>query len=356
MWRRRMAHTSATRRIGVRMVGLLVVFRIGGYFPHKHNCSSLVNIDTAPDKELHHSSVVIKKRGGSYGNISWNVVDWQDPISSEESSKFACTMTPFKSFASGEEAQMCVHTFSDLVSNEIKSQKRWPDCNILPDLWNVAGKHDDKDESYYIDIGANIGSCVMEMLLGTNARIIAFEPHPMNLYNLKVTVSKLDRSYQDRLMLFPVGLGASTSTSTIYAGEDNIANSVIGNIVKDYDAQQFKKDKQFMVQVERLDSILDANAIKIKLVKMDAQGFECFVLDGMGADLAQKIDVIKFEYAKNWLDGLGCVDLIPRLNKYFKIYRGFSGGQFSGGPLNASAVDKVGKAVFDLLAVRRDHL
>ncbi|KAL7545665.1 hypothetical protein ACHAWF_009013 [Thalassiosira exigua] len=212
-------------------------------------------------------------------------------------------MTTFKSFPSGEETQICVHTFSDAVSDVMKSMKRWPDCDVLPDLWNVVGEHDgDKDEPYYyIDISANIGSCVMEMLLGTNARIIVFEPYPMNLYNMKLTVSKLDRSYQDRLLLFPVGLGASTSASTIYSAEGNIGNSVIGNIIKDHNDQQFKEDEQLMIPVERLDSILDANAIKIKLVKMDAQGFECFVLDGMGSKLAQRIDAIKLEYAKKWL-------------------------------------------------------
>jgi hypothetical protein len=90
-------------------------------------------------------------------------------------------------------------------------------CDVLPKLWNDAAArrrhsssdHDDDDNisNYvYVEIGANIGSCIMEMLLATNAQIIAFEPHPMNVYNIKKTVSQLDKSYQDRLLLFPIGL------------------------------------------------------------------------------------------------------------------------------------------------------
>ena len=65
-----------------------------------------------------------------------------------------------------------------------------------------------------------------------------------------------------------------------------------------------------MVFVERLDSILYSKNIKIGLVKLDAQGFECNVLEGMGQELAQTIDVIKLEYAKKWLDAHECTDLL----------------------------------------------
>jgi hypothetical protein len=47
----------------------------------------------------------------------------------------------------------------------------------------------------------------------------------MNLYNIKKTVSQLDKSFQDRLMLFPVGLGSASGTSTIYSANNNMGNS-----------------------------------------------------------------------------------------------------------------------------------
>jgi hypothetical protein len=172
------------------------------------------------------SSIFHRREGGSNGS-SWNVVDWKHPISTEEESRFTCTWTKFQSFLSGESVPMCVHD-NDIVSNHIKQNRRWPDCDLLPVLWNIGEHRSGNNESsviYYVDIGANIGSCVMEMLLSTNASIIAFEPHPRNIYNIKKTVSLLGESYQNRLSLFPLGLGNASDMLTINSATDNLGNS-----------------------------------------------------------------------------------------------------------------------------------
>lgn len=274
---------------------------------------------------------LIKKTGG--GSKSWKVVDWDNnPITEEEEDKFNCDFVEFESASSGKSAQMCVHSFRDIVSGNIRRKKNWGDCNVLPKLWNDAGNNTDSATSpIYLEIGANIGSCVMEMLLATDAPIIAFEPHPMNLYNLKKTVSRLDKSYQDRLTLFPVGLGDAEATSTIYSANNNMGNSVIGTIIKDGASQQFDEKLQFTIHVERLDSLLSSENLDVKLMKIDAQGFECRVLDGMGEDILRKVDQIKFEYAGRWLQGQNCTDYLPRLRNHgFGIYRGKGGGKMDG--------------------------
>ena len=240
-------------------------------------------------------------------------------------------MMPFESSSSHKEAEMCVHTHSEVVSNSIRKYKRWGDCNILPSLWRESQNHHlegggDEDERVpvYMDIGANIGSCVMEMLMETDAQIIAFEPHPMNLYNLKRTLSNLGKEYQERVRLFPVGLGDQSATNTIYTPIGNMGNSIIGAQIKDFDSQVFDEKLSYTVHVERLDSILKSENIYINLVKMDVQGFECKVLEGMGPELAKKIDIIKFEWAKKWLLGQECHDLLPRLRDFgFEIYKKF---------------------------------
>lgn len=176
---------------------------------------------TPNDSAKLHDLKAIKTKEGHFNGSSWKVVDWKDPISDDERSKFACDMVTFNSSFSGKDAQMCVHTFRDIVSGNIRRNKHWGDCDILPQVWEDLGSSEDgaQEDDVYVEIGANIGSCVMEMLLGTNAKIIAFEPHPMNVFNLKSTVSKLDQSYQDRLLLFPIGLGAEEGSFTIYSGK-----------------------------------------------------------------------------------------------------------------------------------------
>jgi hypothetical protein len=58
---------------------------------------------------------------------------------------------------------MCVYADDDGISRTIRSDKYLSHCYILPMLWKD-GDHDETDKSlYYVEIGANIGSCVMEM-------------------------------------------------------------------------------------------------------------------------------------------------------------------------------------------------
>jgi FkbM family methyltransferase len=248
----------------------------------------------------------------------WQVVDFEHGI--EESNQFKCEWTTFRS-TSGESAQMCVHPKEQdvYVRGSIQELGRWTDCVILPDIWNNLHK---EQNSVYLDIGANIGSCVMEMLLSTDAKIIAFEPHPMNLFNIISTMSKMDDQYKKRLTLIPIGLGGQTLTSTIFAADNNMGNSVIGNFAKDTEDQRFPENLQFQVHIERLDSILDAKNLHIPLVKLDVQGFECHVMEGMGYEIAQTIDTIKFEFATPWLHRQNCTNLLSRMRDYgFGIYK-----------------------------------
>jgi hypothetical protein len=131
-------------------------------------------------------------------------------------------------------------------------------------------------------------------------------------------------------------------------------DAVIGKVIRDYPSQRFDKINQFTVHVERLDSILIPKDMKIGLLKMDVQGFECRALEGMGDDVAGIIDVMKFEYSRTWLNELGCFDLIPRLMNSFDIYKNIHGGVFSG-LMNSVDVEVIANthSGFDLFASKR---
>ncbi|KAL7518983.1 hypothetical protein ACHAWX_003776 [Stephanocyclus meneghinianus] len=274
---------------------------------------------------------------------TWRLVDWSNPISPEEKEKFSCEMIPFVAAKSGQKLQICGHSFNKVLTDAVKKEQRWRDCNILPDLWTADGMVD--NDSWYIDIGANIGTCLMEMLLSTKASIVAFEPHPMNVYNIKNTVSNLGKEYQDRIMLFPVGLGSIQSNSTIYSGHDNMGNSQLGKAIKDCHSQQFHEHLQFTAFIERLDSILDTSKIdSIRFVKMDCQGFECNAVDGTGA-VAERIKYMKFEYTQKFLVAQGCTDIVPRVKKLgFDVF-------YMGDGTSA----QLGKEVFDNPRVTHEY-
>merc|ERR1712154_73033 len=178
-----------------------------------------------------------------------------------------------------------------------------------------------------------------------NASIVAFEPHPKNLLCLKETISKLEPELQNRIVLVPTALGEDQGNSTIYSAFNNMGNSVVGKIVKDYDDQKFETKMQFTIPVERFDSIMQSDLmnVDIKLMKLDAQGFECHILEGMGSSLPKTIQAMKFEWAKKWLEAHGC-GLLPTIrNLGFDIYNG----------ANLITQDTINKDVIDLIARRQ---
>ena len=194
----------------------------------QNGSTSSWDVDDDKPVSVRYADIIQNTEGRDGNSTTWKLVDWNNPISKEEESKFNCSMVPFIPSGSNtaSETQICVHTFHDLISNTIRNRKQWGDCNVLPELWhNKDIEHSDGGKSYYVEVGANIGACVLEMLLSTNATILAFEPHPMNVYNIKKTVSQLDKSFQNRLMLFPIGLGESTDQSTIHSATGNMGNS-----------------------------------------------------------------------------------------------------------------------------------
>jgi len=245
----------------------------------------------------------------------WKIVDWNE---AHEKSRYICDWKLFNS-TTGKTAQMCVHPFKDIVSGSVRRIGRWKDCDTLTNYW---AKGIDNGKSIYVEIGANIGTCVMEMLLSTDANIIAFEPHPRNLFCLRSTISKLSSEYQERVTLFPIALGDKKGVSTIYSARGNMGNSVVGTKIRDFDSQVFDEAEQTDIHLERLDSVFSTN-IDVKLMKIDAQGFECNILEGMGTNIGKKIQQIKFEWAKKWLDNQNCTDLLPKFRSFgFVIYGG----------------------------------
>jgi len=357
----RTTRTTKTNRKGVtnRLILLFLLFYLIAIFvfpepsriPIQLPTSMLTIDDTnTATKRAGFIDSVIKKKYGSKKN-TWELIElWVNTkvFTPDEHEKFNCKFVPFTSYSTGKSALMCVHNFHDIVSYSIRRAQRWSDCNILPELWNKSHATQ-TDESVYVEIGANIGSCVMEMLLGTNATIIAFEPHPMNVFNLKQTVMGLDKEYQDRLKLFPIGLGNTTETNIIYSARNNMGNSVVGKIIKDEQSQHFDENLQFQIYVEEMSNVLSSTA-DVKLMKMDAQGFECRILAGWGESMKDTVEIVKLEYALKWLSGQNCTDLLPRLEASgFNVYRHFKDDTFRM-PISENPTSG---QVFDIYAVNK---
>jgi FkbM family methyltransferase len=256
--------------------------------------------NVSPDSR---SSIVLKSSGDG-----WKVWETDSPIIKH--GNYTCAWTKFTS-TNGLTAPMCVHSSVDAVSGSIVGIGRWPDCDELTDLWNsnITRIKRKNADTVYIEIGANIGSCVMHMLLTTNASIYAFEPHPKNQHCLTSTLSHPDNvGFAKRVHLFPIGLGLQTDKSVIHSAKGNMGNSVVGDkFVKDSSDQVLDEKISIPIAIERLDDVLSIpQSTRVSLMKMDAQGFECYIIRGM-PNVLTSTDTIKAEIATKWLNNFdGC--------------------------------------------------
>lgn len=190
--------------------------------------------------------------------------------------------------------KVCVHAEKDTVSDEIASVGKWRDCDIISTLWNSMG---DDETGEYIEIGANIGACMMEMLMKTDAKITVFEPNPVNLFCLTSTKERLPTHLRSRITVYPFALGDRESASTLYSSSVNYENSVVGKMVGGRSERGNARIDKYEIKVRRYDSVISPKK-KVKLLKLDAQGFACSIIRGMGVLIPK---VIKTEIANKWL-------------------------------------------------------
>lgn len=159
------------------------------------------------------------------------------------------------------------------------------DRNITP--WIIMGGHWEtnvdnvlceyaKPGMHVVDIGANMGYYTVKLAtkVSSSGRLIAFEPNPevyaMCLENLKIN-GLTGHARVERL-----ALGDKPGTARLTRSHSNMASA---NLLGDQDA-----DAAFEVEVATLDAILPEDE-KIDLIKLDAEGYEPFILKGAARTL-----------------------------------------------------------------------
>jgi FkbM family methyltransferase len=202
---------------------------------------------------------------------------------------------------------MCVRPYPDRVSSQIIEFRKWNDCGILSKLWSLQTVVNDdiaKEDPYFLDVGSNIGSCVFPFL-ANNVRSIAFEPVDANLFYFTSTVLA-NNGFHKNLRLYKAAASDSVGTQKIYTEDANAGNSVIGKKVPVEHANYITSEIHTVI----LDDILwpdpTTKPPHIKVMKMDAQGYEIHVLNGAKRLLAAgAIGIIQFEVASLWLETQG---------------------------------------------------
>ena len=129
-----------------------------------------------------------------------------------------------------------------------------------------------------VDVGAHIGyfTLLFAKLVGERGKVYAFEPDPNNFALLKANV---EANGYTNIVLEQKAVSASTGTLTLYRSDDNPADHRI------YDPQGERSPIE--ISTVSLDDYLAERSSKVDFVKVDVQGAEISVINGMKHILKQ---------------------------------------------------------------------
>ena len=146
----------------------------------------------------------------------------------------------------------------DFLSEQLQRKGRWRDCGMHVRLWQMLDDDPAKEptlipdhfqgsrgqvllrtlplpkagdpKGVLLEVGANIGACTVELLLRTNAKLLAFEPSLANVFFLTRSLRMLAAAHPevaDRVVIFPIGAGDEPLHTRIMIDPANLGNSVV---------------------------------------------------------------------------------------------------------------------------------
>jgi FkbM family methyltransferase len=128
-------------------------------------------------------------------------------------------------------------------------------------------------EATFVDVGANTGQHSLFMA-SKMAAVIAFEPFPPVLERFKQNVLL---NQFDNITLHEVGLGNADSRSEFFMGE--VGNQMTGTFAKELTGESKSVGSFRIVAGDSL--ITPETGQRVKLLKIDIEGFERYALEGL---------------------------------------------------------------------------
>jgi len=158
-----------------------------------------------------------------------------------------------------------------------------------------------------LDVGSNIGASILYFhQVYPTARIVGFEPHPDTFAVLQKNVGSLPQ-----VSILNCGLGNTNTQITV--PEESINYGAFSTS----EGKRSHRQDRGVVQCEirRLDHVLSELGIKqVDLIKIDCEGAEAAVFDGLSPEILQRCQWIVGE-----LHDASAFQLLARLAPYFDL-------------------------------------
>lgn len=162
------------------------------------------------------------------------------------------------------------------------------------------------DFTIILDVGAHEGESISFFLKNFNVdKIISFEPSPINFEKLKKNIAKLESRFKKtEIIIENLALGKKKETVKLKQHSES-SSSTINNF--NLKSNYFKKKNKFLNLKNNFFKELDVNVIvfeeyivkngiqKIDLLKIDTEGYEYDVLQGLNNKL-NRVEMIMFEH------------------------------------------------------------
>lgn len=167
-----------------------------------------------------------------------------------------------------------------------------------------------------LDIGANVGfyTLIFARLVGPEGKVFAFEPDPESFYLLKKNV---EINGYTNVILIQKAVSNSSGKLRLYLAELNKGDHRIWD----------SREKRNSIEIEsiRLDDYFKNYSGKVSFIKIDTQGAEGLVFQGMSDFLKQNNNVrIILEFWPAGLErtGIDPADFLKLISEHgFKLYQ-----------------------------------
>jgi FkbM family methyltransferase len=128
-----------------------------------------------------------------------------------------------------------------------------------------------------VEVGANIGyyTLLESRFIGPRGHIYAFEPSPVNLRGLKINV--LLNGLDSQVETFPYGIGNQTGTGRFFLTNKGNTSSFIARD----DENGVHTTEVMDVPLTTLDDFFSTRPVSLDFLRMDVEGYELEVIDGM---------------------------------------------------------------------------